>query len=391
MSETNSFLAKVHINNYLSLRDVEFPLKPLTVLVGPNASGKSNVLRALRRVKSLVNAEELPPARLIQDILWAGGENQITLQLNTEVGKIPTLYELGLRVESNDSYITEKLSVRDIQVISSQNGQGQVWDENGKNKTAYTSNKLALKSAGDYGNKPITRDLRQFIMGWKFYNFQPQHMGGRFSRLAEAIFDQIPIFQEPIWLDEDGSTLPNVLSYWYESKPELFGNVSETLASATNLRIDNRKINGRDQLYLLEGYEHPIPFENASDGTMRLIGYYVLLHEPELAPVIAIEEPERNLHPGALRHIADVLEQLAGKTQVIITTHSSQLLDAFGSENFSDWIGVLLLRNCSGLGTDVLNIDEEISGKQREALDGWIADFGIGSAIFDSGILPDGE
>ena len=136
---------------------------------------------------------------------------------------------------------------------------------------------------------------------------------------------------------------------------------------------------------------HPIPFENASDGTMRLIAYYILLHEPELAPVIAIEEPERNLHPGALRHIADVLEQLAGKTQVIITTHSSQLLDAFGSENFSDWIGVLLLRNCSGLGTDVLNIDEEISGKQREALDGWIADFGIGSAIFDSEILPDGE
>ena len=49
------------------------PLKPLTVLVGPNASGKSNVLRALRRVKSLVNAEELPSARLIQDSLWAGG------------------------------------------------------------------------------------------------------------------------------------------------------------------------------------------------------------------------------------------------------------------------------------------------------------------------------
>ena len=86
-------------------------------------------------------------------------------------------------------------------------GKGRFGDENGKNKTAYTSNKLALKSAGDYGNKPITRDLSQFIMGWKFYNFQPQHMGGRFSRLAEAIFDQIPLFQEPIRLDADGSTL----------------------------------------------------------------------------------------------------------------------------------------------------------------------------------------
>ena len=49
----------------------------------------------------------------------------------------------------------------------------------------------------------------------------------------------------------------------------------------------------------------------------------------ESSPLIAIEEPERNLHPGAMTALAKVLEQLAERTQVIITTHSSQLLDAF--------------------------------------------------------------
>ena len=120
---------------------------------------------------------------------------------------------------------------------------------------------------------------------------------------------------------------------------------------------------------------------------MRLIAYYILLNDPELPPFVAIEEPERNLHPGALRNIASVLEQLAERTQVIITTHSSQLLDAFNPQSLSDTLGVLLLRNCSGLGTEVINL-EDVRGK-RAALDGWIADFGIGNAIFDTELLQD--
>ena len=127
--------------------------------------------------------------------------------------------------------------------------------------------------------------------------------------------------------------------------------------------------------------------ERASNGTIRFIAYYTLLDQPELPPLIAIEEPERNLHPGALKDIAYILERLAERTQVIITTHSSQLLDAFSCDNLSDSLGVLLLRNRPRIGTEVLSI-EDIRDK-REALAGWIADFGIGSAVFDSGLLQD--
>ena len=120
---------------------------------------------------------------------------------------------------------------------------------------------------------------------------------------------------------------------------------------------------------------------------MRLIAYYTLLNLPKLPPLIAIEEPERNLHPGALTDIAKVLEQIAERSQVIITTHSSQLLDAFNLENLSDSLGILLLRNLPGHGTEVLNLEE--IRKDRAALDGWMTDFGIGSAIFESELLQD--
>ena len=60
MSERKAFLEKVHIKNYLSLRDVTLPFKPLTVIVGPNASGKSNSLFALHLLNRMIVSESLP-------------------------------------------------------------------------------------------------------------------------------------------------------------------------------------------------------------------------------------------------------------------------------------------------------------------------------------------
>jgi predicted ATPase len=127
--------------------------------------------------------------------------------------------------------------------------------------------------------------------------------------------------------------------------------------------------------------------ERASDGTLRLIAYHILLNQAEHPSLIAIEEPERNLHPGALKESGSILDQLAEQTPVIITTHSSQLLDTFNPDDLSDKLGVLLLQNKPGIGTEVMNL-EEVS-QDRKALKGWIEDFGIGSAIFHSELLQD--
>lgn len=382
MSKEKVFLEKIHIQNFLSLHDIELPLKPLTVLVGPNASGKSNIWNALRLLNKMIKEEELPPVKFIRDNLWAGEANQITFQLQAKVEEIPALYELKLKADANNPFDAEELSVGSVKVISIQNGQGEVQDEDGKNRTPYKSNKLALKSAGDYGNKPITSALTEFIKNWGFYDFRPEYVRNHLETFP-FIIEKL---RESPKLD-DGSKLPALLSYWHKNNPDRFQSVSESLAATTNLRMDQRSIDGDTLLCLSEGYEKPIPLKRASDGTLRLVAYYTLLNEPELPPLIAIEEPERNLHPGALADIANVLEQISEHSQVIITTHSSQLLDAFNSENLSDPLGVLLLRNVPGQGTEVVNL-EDIRG-DRTALDGWITDFGIGSAIFDSELLQD--
>ena len=386
MSEQKAFLEKVHIKNFLSLRDVELPLKPLTILVGPNASGKSNVLNALNLLNDMMKEEELPPVEFIQNLLWAGEASHITFQVKTKVKETQTVYELKLKAETDNPVVAEELLVNDVNVISVQDGQGKVKDEDGENETPYKSNKLALKSAGDYGDKPTTRALTEFIREWKFYDFRPNLIREHFKVLPLSLLLSGELGKSPK-LDDDGSILSALLSDWYEDTPDRFQSVSGSLAVSTNLRLDQCEIAGDSQLCLSEGYDKPIPLERASDGTLRLVAYYVLLNEPELPPLIAIEEPERNLHPGALTDITNVLEQISEHSQVIITTHSSQLLDAFNPENLSDSLGVLLLRNIPGQGTEVINL-ENIRG-DRVALDGWIQDFGIGSAIFDSGLLQD--
>lgn len=394
MSEQNAFLDKVHIKNFLSLRNVTLPLKPLTVLVGPNASGKSNFLRALSLLTDMICAEKLPRNDIIQSSIWAGGASHITFQIHTKVEEISTVFELEIVTETEDVSINEELLVKGVKVISNRCGQGEVWDENGKNKTTYSAmpTKIALGSAGDYGKKPVTSTLTESFKQWKFYDFQTELMHG-YSQTPPFGFhpddNTNPLFKFDRYpqLLNDGSNLSLILSYWRSSVPKLFRKVNESLFASTKLKIDYDNINGLPQLCVLEGYKSPIPFRRVSDGTLRLIAYYVLLNQQELAPLIAIEEPEQSLHPGALTDIAGVLEQLAERTQVIITTHSSQLLDAFNPQKLSDSLGILLLQNRQGLGTEVLNL-EDIRNK-RGALDGWISDFGIGSALFDSELLQD--
>ena len=134
MSERKAFLEKVHIKNYLSLRDVTLPFKPLTVLVGPNASGKSNVLSALDLLKTMTVDEELPAEEFIQKSLWAGEGQKYSFDLHAKVEENQTLYHLEMKPSPDFPYHAEQLSVNGINVISIQEGQGVVQDENGENE-----------------------------------------------------------------------------------------------------------------------------------------------------------------------------------------------------------------------------------------------------------------
>jgi predicted ATPase len=383
VADKNIFLKQVNLHNFLSLHEVSLPFKPLTVLVGNNASGKSNILKACLVLNRLIQRRDtLPDSNTIQDWTWVGEPNgQINFEIQLEIDNKPAIYHLVLQNHLTKPICTEKLLINDVEVISVHEGKGQIrTDENKESPIlTYSSSKLALTSAGDYGNKPVTNLLTDFIKNWAFFNFMPEMMRRKNVLVVNPILDNIPT-----QLDSDGSVLKHLLFSWYENNADKFEAVSQALASSvTQFRLES--LNEEGELGLLEGYEKPIPLDSASDGTLRLLAYYTLLNQSELPSLIAIEEPERNLHPAALVEVANLLDALAMRTQVIVTTHSAQFLDAFEKDSLGNRLGVLLLQNQKGYGTKIIDFEEEQN--TRTALSGWVKDFGIGSAIFESELL----
>ena len=264
MSEGSAVLEQVHLKNFLSLRDVQIPLKRLTVLVGPNASGKSNILNALHLLRSMMVHENPPRLEAIRESLWAGGADHITLRLQTRVHETPTEYAVDLTPKADNPFDAETLSVNKEKVISIEHGEGRVLiNEDERIETDYKSSKLALQSAGDYGSKPITSALTTFIKSWGFYNFRPEAIR-YFLRMSETETTRMSEeLQESPRLDNEGSTLSQVLSYWHETAPERFDRVSASLAACTNIGIDQVEINGDNRLCLLEGFKRPIPLKKS--------------------------------------------------------------------------------------------------------------------------------
>ncbi len=227
MSIEKSLLEEITIKNFLSLREVCLPLKPLTVLVGPNSSGKSNILRALGLLRTMIIAPEPPPAEYIEERTWIGGADNISYQLKANINDTLARYTLELSSQSENRVSVEELTIDQINVIQVRNGVGQVRDEKDTTQvTLYkpTKPKIALTSAGDYGDKPITSALTEFIQGWAFYNFKPEEIrnGASIVNFIKSIPNLSTDLQGSIGLDNEGSILGPLLAEWYENDLDRF-------------------------------------------------------------------------------------------------------------------------------------------------------------------------
>ncbi|MBK8913184.1 MAG: AAA family ATPase [Phycisphaerales bacterium] len=81
------------------------------------------------------------------------------------------------------------------------------------------------------------------------------------------------------------------------------------------------------------GQRGPTELWELSDGMLRFLLLFAALMNPARPALVAIDEPEAGLHPRLLPIIADVIKSASDRTQVIITTHSPQLVSAFGIDD----------------------------------------------------------
>ena len=134
-------------------------------------------------------------------------------------------------------------------------------------------------------------------------------------------------------LRRDGSNAAAVLKRIKDSSPDTYERICSLLEKTVEglVGVDYRAIAGQDTLEFRQdvGQKNPwrFPASNVSDGTLRMLGLLLAVYQVDRPALIAIEEPEATVHPGATEIITQVLVDAAEERQVVITTHSADLLD----------------------------------------------------------------
>ena len=178
---------------------------------------------------------------------------------------------------------------------------------------------LAVNALGQFADHPRVAALRDFITGWYVSYLSAESARGQ------------PEAGPQERLSKTGDNLANVIQYLAESHPKRLEKIFEALRRRVP-RIErvlaDPMPDGRLLLQIKDApFSHPVLARFASDGTLKMLAYLVMLHDPAPPPFIGIEEPENFLHPRLLPELAEECRDAAERTQLMVTTHSPFFLN----------------------------------------------------------------
>ncbi len=361
---------QVQIKHFRSLYQVELTLKPLTIIIGPNASGKSNLFKALRFVHTGVAGDRVEWQAYdsqIDDLLWYGmdesGARPDTMEFafgfasspGAPVARYAAKFHCGdyLQVREESLEVREDPQLRTYFERLKEQIRQYIGRRNKSLKTPYRSlarsgRTLTLRDEGADFSHPLAKGVYEHISGWRFFDVNLQ------LARQEAFVPPVPDAVPP--LANDASNLSAFLYALWHIQPEDFDLLAETLADFVELpqkiiSEHDAERGGKNARYsFIEqpfGENRVIPPHSMSDGTIRLLSHLALLLGDQTVTLACLEEPNIGLHPRLMLHLADVLRQSVNtadestqKLQVIITTHNAEFMDCFNLEEEKAYLQV---------------------------------------------------
>ena len=321
-------LLELKASNYRSLREVTVEFGDLNVFIGANASGKSNVLDALRFFHlglQLRDFRETVRARGgFSNLVWRGGDtNKVAMRLRFQDYGDTYDWSITLTEEGHEFSVQEELSRRTpdglrVQLLSSDHGVG--WWRSGQEQHVQLQQAptaCAMASASADANF-LGRRIADFVAQWGFFDPSPYVL--RQERTGTASYR----------LDAFGRNLAERLLQLRESSPETFRLIISGTRGFLGVptALDPWESEGSYYFTQMEpGLTNPVHQVATSAGTVRMLALMTALFEDPQRGLVAIEEPENNIHPTALSEFTDLLTELSSGIQILITTHSPFLLD----------------------------------------------------------------
>ncbi len=338
----------IKLKNILSFgsEELEIELQPLNVLIGPNASGKSNFIEIFRLLRALPSN----PAQIIREgwgvseWLWKGGAQASSARIELQADRITYRLEfaqVGYRWEISDEYISGR-SVdrhqnmpRDTSLLASMKGFPNDFPE-------ASSLAETLSSIGIYKE-------------WNTGRFSPMKSPHRPDLPGRPLLEDLSNF---------GLVFNNLP---HRTKQEITEKLTQVYDGVQEIitQIDG----GTVQTFIQEsGLASPTPFARVSDGILRFLFLLTLLKQPDPPSLICIEEPESGLHPDVIPEIAKLLVEASKRAQLIVTAHSESLVSALANAGLPDAVIVCERDNN---GTHMRRLD-------AERLKKWLEKYSLG-------------
>ncbi|SDG70497.1 AAA family ATPase [Roseospirillum parvum] len=329
----------LRVRNYRALKDVELKnLTPLTVFVGPNGSGKSTVFDVFAFLSECFNdglRRAWDRRGRFKELRSRGADGPIEIELKFKIPNVPLItYRLTLDERGGQPIVAkERLSWtrgrggRPFDFLNYGSGDGFAIkadqpdpDAERENEALAAPDMLAVNTLGQFERHPRVKALREFITGW--------HL----SYLSATDTRGTPEAGPHEHLSRSGDNLANVIQYLHERHPETL----EAVLSRLTRRVPRLEkvtaqplADGRLLLQIKDApFREPVLARFASDGTLKLLSYLVLMNDPQPFPLIGIEEPENFLHPMLLYELAEECQTASAHSQLMVTTHSPQFVNA---------------------------------------------------------------
>ena len=330
--------------NYRVFQSVTFEkLGPLVILIGANGSGKTTLFDLFSFLKeSLASNVAQAVARRggFKELVSRGHQDEsidIEIKFRESGGRLAT-YLLKIKQQNNRPIVSRE-------ILQFRRGRhGQPWRfldfEEGKgqaitNESAYGQagvdaqrseyklddpTILAIKGLGQFKEFRVIAEFRNLLENWYIADFH----------VADARPSTEAGYAEH--LSTRGDNVAQVAQYLYENHRDIFNRILNAMTQRVpGVNHVEAKPTEDGRLVLRfqdEAFTDPFISRYVSDGTIKMFAYLVLLYDPKPHPLLAIEEPENQLHPHLLAELMEEFRAYAKRGgQVFVSTHSPDLLN----------------------------------------------------------------
>ena len=318
-------IEQVVIQNYKSIRNLELPLNRLNVLIGSNGVGKTNFISFFELIKAIYE-QRFGSYTLskggIDNLLYHGRKGSDSIHGIIDFNNTNALFFDLSPMQSNKGYI-HKLGDY-FNNHANENKNYPLWTETIWDTSVEESNFInSQQSKAEY--------LQGYLNSFMVYHFHDTSSTSPMRGMCEL--------NDNAYLRDNGSNIAAYLYRLQETDEKAFRLIEGVVKSIApyfkqfNLKPDllsPGKINFEWEEVNSDMYLNGYSF---SDGTLRFIALATLLLQSNLPEVIIIDEPELGLHPAAINKFAALVRKAAKKSQIIISTQSTNLVNCFEAED----------------------------------------------------------